>query len=349
MLNKTSGSVQTPSSRIQPWTSPHLLILTIMWLTTSVAMVILLWIDIRETGLYGEVRDILQGGYVAALLWYLIRSGPSLNQLPELQPLLFPRRRFGAWIPVLAVALLLSATVCSDESLAFFILLAMAASLCFLVAWRRQIRLRSVVQGLGLSLIIYFPAMIMLRNGAIIEEIFDFFLYFVPPMYVAGSLLLGRTNLGDAQLPARRYRKALRSFVWGCLLFVPLGLTNAATRTPEVASTWVTEWWMPFVTPMSSAIAEETWFRLLLLSLCYFLLRPAFPRKPAVAVVIAVLLNAITFGLLHERTMHGFLVTGLLYSLPMAVAFTRRDWEHAIGAHYMINMVPSLMGFLETL
>ena len=58
---------------------------------------------------------------------------------------------------------------------------------------------------------------------------------------------------------------------------------------------------------------------------------------------------AITFGLLHERTMYGFLVTGLLYSLAMAAVFTRRDWEHAVGAHYMINMIPSLMVYLETL
>jgi hypothetical protein len=32
----------------------------------------------------------------------------------------------------------------------------------------------------------------------------------------------------------------------------------------------------------------------------------------------------------------------------MAVAFARRDWEHAVGAHYMINMIPWLMVFLET-
>ncbi len=115
-----------------------------------------------------------------------------------------------------------------------------------------------------------------------------------------------------------------------------------------MTSTWVNEWWMPFVLPLSSGIAEETWFRLLLLSLCYFLLRPAFPRHPAVPIIIAVLFNAITFGLLHERTMYEFLVTGLLYTLPMAAVFARRDWEHAVGAHYMINMIPALMVYLET-
>ena len=47
--------------------------------------------------------------------------------------------------------------------------------------------------------------------------------------------------------------------------------------------------------------------------------------------------------------MYGFLVTGLLFGLAMAAVFARRDWEHAVGAHYMINMVATLMVFLETL
>ena len=351
MLSKSVGSIQTPPSRFQRWSTPHHLSLTIIWLITTTAMVSMLWLGVRETGQYVEVRYVLQAGYVAALIWYLVRSGPPLNQLPELQPLLFPRRLFGAWIPVLGIALLLALTASSDAILVLFLIVTIVATVWILIAWRRQIRLRSVVQGLGLSLIIYFPALTFLKNGVIIREIFNFFLVFVPPMYVAGGLLVDHTNLGKVQLLAKRYRKAFESFVWGCLLFIPLGLTNAADGARDVTSTWtwVSEWWMPLVTPLTSAIAEETWFRLLLLSLFYFLLRPAFSRRPAVPMIIAVLIIGITFGLLHERTMYGFLVTGLLYSVPMAVVFVRRDWEHAVGAHYMINMVATLMAFLETL
>jgi hypothetical protein len=106
---------------------------------------------------------------------------------------------------------------------------------------------------------------------------------------------------------------------------------------------------MPLSLPWFSAISEETWFRLFLVGLCYFSLRPAFQRRPALAIIIAVLFSAITFGLGHGGTFQErFLVTGLLYGLPMAVVFARRDWEHAVGAHYMINMIPWLMAFLET-
>ena len=349
MLNKSGGSTQAPASRIRFWSTPHRLILTIMWLITTIAMVTMLWLGFRDTGRYDALRYMLQAGYVAALIWYLIRRGPSVSQLPELRPIVFPRRRYGAWIPVLGIALLLALTAISTEGLACFMILPIVATIWILIAWRRQIRLRSVVQGLGLALIIYFPALTMFKNDSISGVIFIFFLVFVPPMYVAGGLLVDRTNLGDVQLLAKRYRKALKSFIWGCLLFVPLGLVNAVGGSSIGSVTWVNEWWMPFVTPLSSAIAEETWFRLLLLSLCYFLLRPAFPRHPAVPIIIAVLFNAITFGLLHERTMYGFLVTGLLYGLAMAAVFARRDWEHAVGAHYMINMIPSFVVYLETL
>ena len=62
----------------------------------------------------------------------------------------------------------------------------------------------------------------------------------------------------------------------------------------------------------------------------------------------AVLLSAITFGLGHGGTLgERFWMIGLLYGLPMAVTFVRRDWEHAAGGHYMVDMIPTLMVFLE--
>jgi membrane protease YdiL (CAAX protease family) len=65
--------------------------------------------------------------------------------------------------------------------------------------------------------------------------------------------------------------------------------------------------------------------------------------------VCAVLFSAITFGLGHGGTLlERLLITGLLYGLPLAVIFVKRDWEHAVGAHYMINMISALMVFLET-
>ena len=78
------------------------------------------------------------------------------------------------------------------------------------------------------------------------------------------------------------------------------------------------------------------------------MLRPAFRKYPVLLVLLAVLFSGITFGLGHGRTVERLLTTGLLYGVPLAAVFARRDWEHAVGGHYMINFVPWLMVYLET-
>jgi membrane protease YdiL (CAAX protease family) len=87
----------------------------------------------------------------------------------------------------------------------------------------------------------------------------------------------------------------------------------------------------------------------MLVGLVYFLVRPVFRRQPVVAMVFAVLFSAFTFGMGHSGDpWDRFLKTGMLYGLPMAAVFARKDIEHAIGAHYMINMIPWLMVYLST-
>jgi hypothetical protein len=105
---------------------------------------------------------------------------------------------------------------------------------------------------------------------------------------------------------------------------------------------------MTFTLPWFSGLAEETWFRLLLMGLCFYLLRPALKNHPGLAVVAVVLFSGITFGLGHGRTLERFLTTGLLYGVPMSALFARRDFEHAVGAHYMVNFIPWVMVFLES-
>lgn len=64
------------------------------------------------------------------------------------------------------------------------------------------------------------------------------------------------------------------------------------------------------------------------------------------AFATTVLFSGITFGLGHGRDVQTFLTTGLLYGVPLAAVFAWRDWEHAVGAHYMINMPTWVVAFL---
>jgi len=314
---------------------------------TTVVMVWMLLHGVRNTDQYSVVRYMIQGVYVAVLLWYLARTGPSISQLPNIQSLMFPRSRYGRFIPALGIALMLAFSALSDQGVSVLMLLLIIGTVWILVAWRREIKLPMVVQGVAVAIIALMGGIPFLKNGLLSESDFIILLVLVPPMFIAGGLLFKRTRLGGIHLFAKRYGKALKSFLWGCLLFVPLGLINAVSGSPSMEITWVLDWWMPLSLPLFSGIVEETWFRLLLVSLCYLLLQPAFRKRPQLAIISAVIFSAITFGLGHDRTWNRFLTTGLLYGLPMAVIFVRREWEHAVGAHYMINMIPWIMVYLE--
>ncbi len=84
-----------------------------------------------------------------------------------------------------------------------------------------------------------------------------------------------------------------------------------------------------------------------LITLCYALLRPVTNERPLHAVIAAVLLSATAHGLVHGPSFNALFETGLVYLLPMAVLFVKRDWEHAVGAHYVVNLLPFLTVFLR--
>jgi hypothetical protein len=346
MASKSTGSTAISGS-LRSWSEPQRMVLAILWLVTAAAMGMMLWQDVRHTNQFSTARHALLVAYAAALLWYLGRSGPSVSLLPEVRPFVFPRWRDGAWIPVLGITLTFVLAVLSGAFQSIMLLSALVASIWIIVVWRWQASLRSVVQGVGLAAFALAVCLLLLKNGLISPRAAYLLTPLAAPMYVAGGLLFNRTGLGGIRLLAKQYLPALRSFFQGCLLFVPLGLANAASGSPGSGLTWVTEWWMPLWLPWWSGLVEETWFRLLLVGLVYWMLRPAFPERPALAILAAVLFSGIAFGLSHGLSVDTFLTTGLLFGVPFAAVFARRDWEHAVGAHYMVNLIPWVMVFLE--
>ena len=326
---------QIPENRLnkQPWSHPRNIGLILMWLITSMSIVYLLVEGVRASDEYQEVRHLLHAVYVLVLMWFLVDTGPSSRRLPHIEPFTFPRWKYGGYIPVFCILLLLLLNAFTDQVVATLPLLLIIASVWILIAWRKEIRLRTVVLALSVTIVALLSGLPILVNGFVGRAVFIVFLAITPLLFIAGCLVYKRTNMGGIQLAEGNYREALKSFALGCLLFVPLGLINAAEGSPGSGINWVNELWMPFSLPWFSGIVEETLDRLLLVGLCYLLLRPAFKEYPIIAVVIAVLFSATTFGLRHGWTMERFLTTGMLYGLPMAGVFVKRDWEHAVGAH----------------
>jgi hypothetical protein len=320
--------------------------LPVAWLVATMAYVIMLYGGVRNTRDFATLRNGLTIAYAAVLVWYLACSGPSTSQLLEFPPLVFANWQFGRLAAVLVSALLFCLPMVSDKGWPILFLLFLVSTLLILVAWHRQITSSSVALGIAVSLIAFVAGGILFWvNEFVPKPNLIIFLLFVPPMFIVGSLLMARTGLGRIRLLEGQYGNVLISFLWGCLLFIPLGLANAADK--REAYSWVNRWWQPLVMPLWSGINEEVMFRLFLVPLCYALLRPAFNWDLSLAIITAVLFSGITFGLGHGRTWSHFWSTGLCYGLPMAIVFASRDWEHAVGAHYMVNMIPWAMVFLK--
>ena len=307
----------------------------------------MLVIGTRASGEFEFPRYVLHAVYSAALVWYLARTGPSFAKLPSISAPGFLRWQGGAWIPAGIVILAFLVTLADEDgSDIVFLLLVLGTAATLVFSWRR-IRLRWVLQGLLIAVAAYLVGRIPAAHGMIAPRVVTLLAGLAAPMYVAGVILQRHTGLGGVALSDWDLKTAGKGWMWGIVLFLPMGIANAAGGSPGGELEWVSEWWMPAVLPWYSGLAEEIWFRLIMVGLVFILLRPALAGRPALAAVSAVIFSAVVFGLAHGYNVERLFVTGFLYGLPLAVVFTHRDWEHAVGGHYMINAVPWLMAFLE--
>ena len=319
-------------------------VLVLTWLAAAGALAGMLALGARDTDRFGVPRAAIHAAYVVALLWYLARRGPSMAGLPDSPLGRAADGRAGRTAAAAAAVVLCLASLIEPG---LVLLLFAASALIVLVAWRRQITGRAVLLGLAVSGLAFVTGgLAFWRHGFVAKPMLAFALVAVPFMFVAGALLVTRTGLGAVRVLDSSLAEAGRSLASGFLMFVPLALANAAGPA-RPGLTWVTAWWQPIALPVWSATVEETIFRLLPVCLLFALAQPVLRHAPAAA-VLAVLFSAATFGLAHGQTVGNLLGAGLGYGLPMAVVFVRRDWEHAVGAHYAINFAPWVVALLAS-
>jgi len=324
---------------------PHKITLVIVWLVTTITLMVILINGQAGTKPSIAIRQMLHVLYVVVLLWYLARTGPSFNQLPEGSVPVKLRSKICTWLAVLGVAIFFLLTFFSATDIGPLILLSLIAFVTILLTWGRDLSLHLVLQGFAVAIIAYLAGSVWVKLGVLKESLIMMMSAFTVPFYIAGGLLLKRTGLGGLQLLNGGIGPAVKSVCVGCLLFVPLGLIGALSE-PSVDLSGVGEWWMPLWLPWWSGISEEAWYRLYLVGLIYFMLRPAFHKCRTLAVITAILFSGIVFGVGHGFTPDHFWTTGLLFGVPFAAIFAKRDWEHAVGAHYMVNMIPTLVAFI---
>lgn len=284
--------------------------------------------------------------FILALLWRLGRATPHATDLSDLAPLVVPRLGFWAMTGVVALVSMAVMVLGMAVSPALGAIgTSVLIALCIAVAWRRRLRVRLVAGGLCAGAALAWM-ILFLGNGDRTWAVFE--AVTTPFLFVAGVLLFDHAGLGHFRLLERQFPAALRGFVWGCVLALPAALLNILGGT-QAQDTWVTRPWQPLYA-LVPGIGEEIWARLFMTTLFYALLRPSTNARPGRALAGAVLFGTLVHTFAHGGIHPVSLVVGaLLYGIPMALLFVKRDLEHAVGYHFFIDFVryvAALVGYM---
>ena len=315
-----------------------------IWLITVIISIFLLYNNVRELENYQILRYALQTIYVLGLLSYLLSNGETnLIITGDTNISTSPMKYLGLIFFILISILILF----TNFGILILLLSLVIAALLIFIIKRKEIRIINLILGVALTIIGLVAGWPHMQNGFIPQTFFFALLIFVPFMFVSAGIINKNTKICKMHLIEYKYSQSVKNFLIGALTFIPLGLFNAASGSPGNGMDYISNWGMVFTLPLFSGITEEIWYRLFLITFLYFVLLPFTKNRPKLIVTIVILFSAISFGLSHGRSIESFLITGLLYGLPLALIFIRKNLEQAIGGHYMINLIPTLMVFLE--
>lgn len=169
----------------------------------------------------------------------------------------------------------------------------------------------------------------------------------VTTFYVAGSLLNKKYLLTTVQINGLFYLKVLKSFFIGALLAIPMSLSNLSdVLITRPDAKWISGIWQSSLA-FPAGIFEETWFRLLVLTFLYAIISPKI-KKQFIPVILALLVSSFLHGIGHYPgiDLQNCINISLFYSLPLGVLFIWRDFETAVGYHFMIDFVRVIGGLL---
>jgi hypothetical protein len=319
--------------------------MAILWVLSTAVLTALLILQPTEQPL----RVLAFLPFVAGLVWYLSRTGPAAGSLPDLPLVRMPW--MGFWGRVVFIVIMLGLVYASgavQHPWFMTVVFLTSIALGIIAAMRRRIT-PNLVRTAGLAGLAVAAAELLRilpthdLSGNLFAIVFNALT--IPPLFIAGGLLVEQTGLSQVRSLPGIVSPAVRSFLWGCLLAIPPALANLDLG-PVISDAWVDRWWKPLVA-ISPGLGEETWARLFLTTLCYAILRPVTNLKPARAVTAAVLIAALThaavhvptFSLLGPNGLSMLLFGGLLYGVPMGLLFAKRDFEHAVGYHFFIDFV----------
>jgi hypothetical protein len=314
--------------------------LTALWILTVLSAIVHSFLPIKSldfvTGLSGLA-------FIIVFITHLAKETPAAADLPNLG--LLTSHRLGFWIRTLLIFLGLGFT--------FLVGLIIGTSFsliltCGLIGMIVTLKMRKSLDRTMLWIAMTFGlisalGITFLGTGDISWAIAN--LVLIPPAFTGGALLLKYTGLGHVRLLESKTALAIKGFLFGSVMAIPAALLNLLGNLQGL-DTWIVHWWQPLYA-LVPALAEETWARLFLVSFCYAILRPVTNLQPHRAVVVAVLVSMFAHGYGHTGIDPvGILIGSVLYTLPVALLLVKRDFEHSVGYHFLIDFFRFIAAFL---
>ncbi len=312
----------------------------ILWSLSSIALAIGL---VANDGTAQGVGAILGLIYIVVLIWWFARSKPAAADLPDCQPIVGFLPNYWAMLAFIVVvtAILTAVTGVLLGNGWHMLSLSILLALAIIVVWRKRLTRKLIAAGVMTTVVLLGVEHLLSDdwgNGLITSVGAGL-------MAVAGALLLDHTRLTHVRLLEGDFLAGVKSFLWGCALALPPALLNALSMRqapPSEFDLMFDQWWKAFYA-LQPGILEEVWARLLLTTLLYALLRPLSAGHPRRAVVGAMLLAATIHGLAHfpmslNSPMEAIYVT-LMYGIPLALVYVKRDLETAMAYHFFIDFV----------
>ena len=199
-MKPSANSLFPTESRLRSWFAAHKIALVITWLVATITTIVILITGQAGTNLSTTIRQILHVLYAAALLWYLARSGPAFNQLPQGNVPRTIGSKIGAWLAVLGVAIFFLLSYFSANDKGLLILFSLIAFVPILLVWGRDLSLRLIFQAFAVALFAYLAGSVWVKLGVLSKSWSSILSALTVPFYITGGLLLKRTGLGGLQL-----------------------------------------------------------------------------------------------------------------------------------------------------
>lgn len=208
-------------------------------------------------------------------------------------------------------------------------------SIWILIKFRKQISKKFIINGLifggicAVAMYNYIPILVAV-------------LVLIPFTYISGSLLNEKFPVTTIHINKHSILPALKSFSVGCLFAIPMGFSNLLDIVSSNGITWINQYWQAILA-LVAGIMEETWVRLFIITFIFALVSSKTNKK-YIPIITALIISSAIFGFSHSNYLdtQNCIKICILYGLPLGVLFIKRDFETAIGYHFMIDFIGAI-------